>query len=194
MTETVIFALAVIVVVFGASAVTKLRGRRFYRGYVDGLAESGLVAGRALAATAAVLAAGEALVAVVAVAAASYLVAAPPAPSGLASATLAAAVVLTGVLTVGVAMVLRRGTRARCACFGSSASRPLGPPHLVRNVALLVIAVIGLAASIAGTTASSVGAGLVAAAGGVVVGLLAIHLDDLVDLFAASPVRDRAMR
>lgn len=189
-----IFALAVIVVVFGASAVTKLRGRRFYRGYVDGLAESSLVAGRALAATAAVLAGSEALVAVAAVAAASYLVGAPPAPGSLASGALAAAAVLTGVLTAGVALVLRRGTQARCACFGSSASRPLGRPHLVRNAALLVIAIVGLAASVVSTTDSSVGAGLVAAAGGAVVGLLAIHLDDLVDLFAASPAQGRAMR
>jgi hypothetical protein len=194
LTETVLFALAVIIVVFGVSAATKLRRRDSYASYVAGLGESRLVAGRALTVTAAVLAAGEALVALCAVVAAVFLVAAHRAPAGLPMVGLAAAVVLTGILTVGVAMVLRRGTRARCACFGSSAARPLGPPHLVRNAVMLAVAIIGLAASVAGTADIPVGASIVALAGGGVVGLLAVHLDELVDLFAASPASNRATR
>ena len=177
------FALALIVVVFGASAVTKLRSPGSYRSYVAGLAESQLVTGRALTVTAAALAVGEALVAVGATAAAALVAAAPPAPASLPAIALGAAAILTAVLTAGVAVVLRRGTRARCACFGSSASRPLGPPHLVRNAAMLAVAIIGLAATVAGTTDSSAGASVVALTGGGIIGLVAIHLDDLVDLF-----------
>ena len=158
------------------------------------VAKSGLVAGRALTVTAAGLAAGEALAALVAVVAAGLAVAAAGEPAVLLTVALAAAVVLTGVLTAGVALVLRRGVRARCACFGSSAARPLGPPHLVRNVVLLAVAIVGLAASIAGATDAPVGASIVALAGGGVAGLLVTHLDELIDLFAASPAGNRAAR
>jgi uncharacterized membrane protein YphA (DoxX/SURF4 family) len=55
------------------------------------------------------------------------------------------AVVAFGVLavfTVLLAARLREGRRPPCACFGAWSARPLGPGHLVRNAALMVLAVV----------------------------------------------------
>ena len=54
---------------------------------------------------------------------------------------------LTATLTAGVAVVIRRGTRARCACFGAGSTRPLGGAHLFRNLALLAVLAFGLASN-----------------------------------------------
>ncbi len=94
----------------------------------------------------------------------------------------AAAVGLFGVLTAGVAVSLSRGAATPCPCFGA-ASRPVGPPTLVRNGMLIVVATLGLCAALAGSgpirgtgVALAVTAGLVGA-------VLVIQFDDVVDLF-----------
>lgn len=96
-------------------------------------------------------------------------------------------VAFLAVLTLGVALAIRRGTGTRCACFGTS-TRLLGVRHLIRNGFLLATALVALALAV-GSAGSPVGpaAGLVSAAGGAVVALLIIRLDDLVELFL--PVR-----
>jgi hypothetical protein len=214
MTEIVIGILALAGVVFGISAAAKLRGRGAYRDYVAGLGESGLIPGRFLRATAAVLAGAEVLTAVGAAGAGAYALAtsvlgtsalatsaptasAPalsaPALSALAVSALAASVLLgaallAGALSAGVAVVVRRGTRARCACFGSASARPLGGATLVRNLALLVVFAAGFVASVLGLGDAAIAGSLVAVAGGGIAGLLFVHLEDVVDLFSGPPV------
>jgi uncharacterized membrane protein YphA (DoxX/SURF4 family) len=41
---------------------------------------------------------------------------------------------------------LREGRHPPCACFGAWSSRPIGPAHLLRNGALVVLAVVAAAA------------------------------------------------
>ncbi len=201
MSEIIIGVLALAAVVFGTSAAAKLRGRGSYDGYVAGLRESGLIPARRLTMTAAILAGGEVLVAAAAIVAGGFLLTAPPAAgltapvlasampasSVLASTVLAGAVVLTGALSAGIAAVLRRGTRARCACFGSASSRPLGAVHLTRNLALLAVFAAGLLASVLDRHGAAISGSLVAIAGGGITGLLVVHLEDVADLFGAPP-------
>ena len=56
------------------------------------------------------------------------------------SAYLASA--LLGVFTVVIVRRLLDGSRPPCACFGSRSSRPLGAPHVARNVGLLALAAV----------------------------------------------------
>jgi hypothetical protein len=58
-------------------------------------------------------------------------------------------VILVGVMLMGFTIViisnLTRGRHPQCACFGSWSARPLGWRHVVRNAALLALAVVSLA-------------------------------------------------
>ncbi len=57
-----------------------------------------------------------------------------------------AAVASLAFFTAFVAARLREGVRAPCACFGAVTAHPLGPGDLLRNVGLLVLAGLALAA------------------------------------------------
>jgi hypothetical protein len=60
------------------------------------------------------------------------------------------AVVLLALFSGTLARAVRRGSRARCRCFGSR-SRRLGGIHIVRNVLLVIVAMVGaMATSLAG--------------------------------------------
>jgi Methylamine utilisation protein MauE len=87
---------------------------------------------------------------------------------------------LLGVLTVAVAVVVRRGTTVRCRCLGASGT-PLGMHHVARNAALVAAALLGLAGSLStgGFQAPMVAA---AAFAGLFIGLLATRWDDLATL------------
>ena len=56
--------------------------------------------------------------------------------------------VVVGVMLMGFTFViisqLARGRHPQCACFGSWSTRPLGWRHVVRNAALLVLAIVSL--------------------------------------------------
>ncbi|MFE7773486.1 MauE/DoxX family redox-associated membrane protein [Streptomyces sp. NPDC057445] len=92
-----------------------------------------------------------------------------------------AAVLLTA-FTVGLAGVLRWGTRTSCHCFGTTAGM-IAPRHVVRNVLLIATAFAGATASHGGGTAPT--AGLMLTAGvAVVLAFVTVALDDLVGLFA----------
>ena len=56
-------------------------------------------------------------------------------------AAIAAAVMLVA-FTVVIGLRLLDGSRPPCACFGSRSKRPLGAYHLLRNVGLLLLAVV----------------------------------------------------
>lgn len=62
-------------------------------------------------------------------------------------AAAAAAVVLLATLSIGVAWIVHRGLRVRCACFGAATNR-LTTLHIGRNVALAGCAAIALFASL----------------------------------------------
>ena len=103
----------------------------------DGLRETGLVPGRLLPFTAAALCWVEAVTGAGLLAAAALTAVAASGAAPLAETVLAIAAWLTGVLAAGVAS--RRGSQARCACFGAVTSRPLNRAHLLRNLSLLAV-------------------------------------------------------
>jgi hypothetical protein len=174
--------------VFAVSVAGKLRGRRAYRSFRDGLRETGLVPGRLLPAIAAVLCWAEAVIAATLITAGALTAAATPGAKLLAESALAAAATLTAVLASGVAAVVRRGTQARCACFGAGAGRPIGRTHLVRNLTLLAVICAGLAAVMLLTHGRpALAAAAVAAAAGVLAAAVFIRWEDLTELFAPIP-------
>jgi hypothetical protein len=163
-------------VVFAVSAASKVRSAGGQRAFAESLRPLGLLPGRLLAPTALAVTGAEIAVVVG--------LSCAPVVRPVASAAFAVATVLLGVLTSGIALALRRGSSAPCACFGAS-SRPLSRRHLVRNGVLMLIAAggAGLAAVLPPASPeppSLVLAGLV----GAVVALLLIRFDDLVELFA----------
>jgi hypothetical protein len=174
---------------FAASAWSKLRSRAAQKAFAESLrplpfVPSGLVTPVAAAATVAeagiVLGLGAAMVA---------MVGGWPAARPLGVLALALTGALLAVLTAGVALAVRRGTGARCACFGA-AERPMSTRHVVRNGLLLVaagVAVLGLA--VAGDGPLGLAGTAVALPAGAIGALLLIRLDDLVDLFTQVPAR-----
>jgi energy-converting hydrogenase Eha subunit A len=188
MSELILAVLVLTTCVYGTSSAAKLGSRRNYTAFRVGLAETSLVPQRLLRAVAAMLTGVEAAVAAGAAVAAILIGTGLRGARPAAMAVLACAIVLTGALAAGVAVVIRTGTHATCACFGArpgQAGRALGWPHLVRNLALLIVLLTGLAASAAvAVTRPAPAPALVAAATGAVIALLAIMLDDIVALFA----------
>ena len=91
---------------------------------------------------------------------------------------------LLAAFTAAIAIAVRRGRTAPCWCFGVS-STPLGRSHVARNLFLIAVAVLGLAAAAAGGSAVTAAAAL-AAGCGVVAGLLVTRLDDLMSLVRTS--------
>lgn len=156
-------------VVFGWAAVGKLRAFGRVRRQVS---ELGLVPPALVGGTAVLLVGAELVCAIT--------VAIPP-------LRVVGLVLASGLLVAfccGITVVLRRGVRAQCACFGRS-GEPLRPQHLVRNGLLLIVAVGGLV--IAGTVehAAVHGAGVAIAVGvGLVGAALVVEFDDLAELFS----------
>ena len=186
MAELAIAALMTAVVTYGISATAKLRSRRAYRDFRAGLAATALVGRPLTGLVAAMLAAAEAVVA--ALCATALIMAFLPRPAGLAGpaltgAALAGAAALAAVLTAGVAVAVRRGVTAPCACFGSADRSPLSGVHLARNAGLLVVLAAGAASvGLERWPAGPAAAALAAATGGVSA-LLLTRLDDLTALF-----------
>ncbi|MFF7023359.1 MauE/DoxX family redox-associated membrane protein [Streptomyces klenkii] len=106
---------------------------------------------------------------------------------GLAASALA-------VYTLVLAAAVRRGTGAPCRCFGAS-TRPVSGVQLIRNAALLVVTVAGLAAAgLSGDSGSEAvpdAALWVAAGAGGLLGAVLTVFEDLADLFT-EPVRPGA--
>ncbi len=182
-----VFGYAVPAVVFVVSATGKLRNPDGFR---DSLAPLSIVPRRLVRPMAIALTSAE-IVAAVAVCwgVVAALLGRPLAqPIGLTGLVLSA--LLLVVLTAGIAIEVRRGSTAGCACFGVTSHR-LGTRHLVRNALLVVCVVAGLSTyPMVATQTVRPGGALVALAGGLAVALILIRLDDLVDLFAPIPVRD----
>ncbi len=135
--------------VFGFSAGSKLGSAAAYRRFRAALASTGLLPGRprplrsvltaGLAAAESVVALSLAFAAILAV-----IGSGPWVVVSLLALILACA--LAGLLIAGVAVLVRRGVLARCACFGGTASEPIGVVHLARNLTLLAVLLAGLLA------------------------------------------------
>jgi hypothetical protein len=186
MAELVIAALMTAAVTYGMSVGAKLRNGRAYLDFRAGLAGTALVSRRLTGLVAAMLAAAEAVVAALcATALIMAFVPRPDAPArpALTGAALAGAAALTTVLTAGVAVAVRRGVTAPCACFGSGSRSPLSGVHLARNAGLLAVLVAGAASVGLERWPPGPAAGALAAATGGVAALLLTRLDDLTALF-----------
>ena len=55
-----------------------------------------------------------------------------------------AALVLLVAFTGLIALRLARGEHPPCACFGAWSAKPIGPSHLLRNGALIVLSIVAL--------------------------------------------------
>jgi hypothetical protein len=182
MPELATGAAVALAVVFAVSATAKARSADRLRAFAAALRPLGFVPERLLRPAVLAVTAAEAAVVV-------GLVWAPFAAPAVATGAFLLATGLLVALTTGVAVAITRGTGASCACFGA-AERPLSRRHLVRNLALLAIAVggLGLADRLPRGAADLPAAGL-AGLGGALVALLLIRLDDVVDLFAPTAAR-----
>lgn len=193
MPELIFGALAVAAIVYGQSAAAKLRGRRAYHDYQAGLAETALVPRRRLILAAAALVVAETAVTCAACSAMATMLLLPGALV-IAEAALAGALLLTAVLAAGIWLVIRRGTRARCACFGAASFRPLGAVHLTRNLSLLSLMAAGLIGALIGGPGPGrpgLAIAVVAVTGGAIAGLLMIHFEGIIFLF--TPIDSTSM-
>jgi len=163
--------------VFAASFFTKVRGRAAWLSFQSWLARLPLPYVK-LKTTSLAVAATEAIVMVLVIIPATAI-------EGLAvSAALAA------VLTGGLILSLRRGSREPCHCFGSS-SDPLSWQHVARNVLLLTVALAGVACSALRSTASPASGVAMAAFAGLAVALCVLFFTDIVAL--GRPVKATAV-
>jgi hypothetical protein len=163
-------------VVFLAAVTTKVRGATVFGRFADSLVSFAAVRYRWRRPVAVGVVAAEAAV---------------PALLAVPAWTLAGfgwAVLVLAAFTTAIVRSLRRGIRAPCHCFGSSA-RPLGPGHVTRNVALGLAGLVGAVATASAPTGPTPAAVLAAAALGLALAVPVLWLDDLVDLFSVRPSR-----
>lgn len=92
------------------------------------------------------------------------------------------AAVLLGCFSAALVAAIRRGSRASCRCFGASRA-PVGGHQVVRNLALVAVAVVGFVADvvIVDRGYELAGVAVVGVASAVCV-LVVARLDDLVAL------------
>jgi hypothetical protein len=163
--------------VFAASFFTKVRGRAAWSSFQSWLARLPLPYVKQKTTSLAV-ATTEAIVVVLVIIPATAI-------EGLAvSAALAA------VLSGGLILSLRRGSREPCHCFGTS-SDPLSWQHVARNVLLLAVALAGVACSVTRSTGSPASGVAMAAFAGLAVALCVLFFTDIVAL--GRPVKATAV-
>ncbi|TDD42349.1 hypothetical protein E1286_30965 [Nonomuraea terrae] len=160
-----------LVAVFITAAFTKVSGKDAWLAFVRSLRQLKQIPSPLLQPAALAVVAIEAIVAV--------LLLIPVRVAGWIGFALAGCLLLSFTLVIGRA--LSHGNRAPCRCFGAS-STPLGPIHIMRNMMLVCVAVLGLAGASASGTLDAPYA-LLAGAGGLVAGILITALEDIVTLF-----------
>jgi hypothetical protein len=92
------------------------------------------------------------------------------------------ATALLSAFTLAHALVLARGRRVACACFGRS-SAVVGPVSVGRNGALSVLGATGALLVALGHPVATGPVALPAAVAGAALGLLLVNLEELVSLF-----------
>lgn len=157
-------------VVFALALISKVSSRSAWAAFVVSLQRMDVVASAWTRAAA--------VATVVAEAAIVMLALVPVRQAGTVAFVLAAG--LLGALTAAIARVIRRRTAVPCRCFGAS-DTPLSMQHVARNLTLAVIAVLGLAGSLAGGGFQAPMVAVIALAG-VLIGLLVTRWDDLAAL------------
>lgn len=167
-------------VVFGVSAVSKLRTRSQFHAFLRSLQRMKVVPGPLERASAVTVAAAE--VAIV------LLMAFPAKATGIMGFVVALG--LLAVFTAAIVSVIARKIDTTCRCFGKS-DTPLGRQHVVRNLMLMVMAGAGLAGEITGTSAEP-GLLAVAAIAGLLFGGMVTMFDDLVALFRDPTAKPRS--
>ncbi|WP_217211873.1 MauE/DoxX family redox-associated membrane protein [Streptomyces sp. AC550_RSS872] len=168
---------ALLLVVFLAAVAGKARGRAAFAEFASSVVALRLLPRKASRAAAAAVVGTEA--------AAAVLLAFP-------ATALAGFVVAIGLLVAfvtGIVMALRGGRAVPCRCFGASAT-PLGPVHVVRNLALTAVGLAGLAAGLTSSAWPAHAGGVAVTAATAAIGaLILIRFDDLAFLFT-DPKRD----
>ncbi|MFG1923028.1 MauE/DoxX family redox-associated membrane protein [Cryptosporangium sp. NPDC048952] len=183
MQTAVVGLVAALAVIFGVSAFGKARSRAALRGFTTSL-RGWRVVPVPLVGAVAVAVAGLEIVVVAGALAALATSAAGSAWRPFAVGTLGLSAILLAGLSGGIALALRRGPGATCACFGAT-ERPLNAGHLWRDVVLVLACAVGVALAVgAGSHATDPAGTIVATFAGAVVGLLVARLDDLIDLFS----------
>ncbi|MEU4577822.1 MauE/DoxX family redox-associated membrane protein [Nonomuraea sp. ATR24] len=160
-----------LVAVLALAAVAKLRSPRVFAASLAGF---DVVPARLRGPLAVLVPAAELLVAL--------LLALPP----TVTAGFVAATALCLGLTAVPVLVVARGKRVTCACFGASEA-PLGVRHIARNAVLLAAAVTGAAVALTaggGMPPTVPGIVLAVVSAGVLT-VLIVFVDDLASLFAS---------
>ncbi|WET76527.1 MauE/DoxX family redox-associated membrane protein [Amycolatopsis sp. QT-25] len=185
MTAVPIGATALLAVVFGTSVITRTRSSATRRAFVASLRQWRVLPEPLVVPVAFVVTAAECVVVLCLMF--TTATSAMGRSGVVGTIALTGSVVLLTGFTGGMALSMRRGTGGSCRCFGDE-ERPLRLRHLIRNGVLIVVALAGLV----GTSGMSSGDGLLAAGVGALGGLVAVHLDNLVDLFVTSPTVGRS--
>jgi hypothetical protein len=87
--------------------------------------------------------------------------------------------------TATLAVNLRQGATLRCRCFGYDAG-PVRGSHIARNLVLMAVAALGLAAAVTAGPAATAAAVAIALAAGALAGLLVTRWDDLAYVLGGS--------
>jgi hypothetical protein len=159
--------------VFALAAAGKLRSRAAFGEFVESLRAMRLLSGRWIGPAATAVVIGEVLTVV--------LVATPGA---LAAFGFACGAALLTAFAAGIATARRRGARPRCRCFGARGAE-LSGHHVVRNLVLAALALLGLVAAVTDAGGTHPGGLVVAVVTGGLLAVLATAFDDL--LFAVRP-------
>lgn len=156
--------------VFGIALVGKVSSRAAWAAFEDSLREMAVVPETRVAAAARASVTTEFAIVV------GLLV--PATVVGVAAFVVAAG--LLAVFAYVIATVVRRKQAVPCRCFGVS-STPLSALHVVRNVTLIGVALLGAVATTE-TNPAQLSAAVLAGVIGAVIGMLVAALDDLVAL------------
>ncbi|MEV0623444.1 MauE/DoxX family redox-associated membrane protein [Nonomuraea sp. NPDC050404] len=167
-----VFPPVLLVVVFGASSLSKVLRAGAYRDFAASVRDLAPLPARWAPAIAAAVVSAEIVTA--------GLLLTPGYPAGL---VLAAA--LLGAFAAVAVTAGRRGLRVPCNCFGGGAGAgrrlPLGTPHAVRNLLLAAVALAGLFGD-PGVVPGWAGAGLSGVAA-LVCAALVLRFEDIAALF-----------
>jgi hypothetical protein len=96
-------------------------------------------------------------------------------------AGLIAGAVLALALAAGLSVVVRRGSREPCHCFGAS-SEPLSSQHVIRNGLLLALAAAGVVCAVIAGHAPGPAESMLAVIAGLAAALLIIFFGDIAAL------------
>ncbi|MET7469822.1 MauE/DoxX family redox-associated membrane protein [Micromonospora sp. NPDC005686] len=165
----------VLALVFVASAVGKIKSGAAFVAFRKGLADMRVLPKAVVPTVAVAVVVGEIITVV--------LLGLPSAGTGTAGFVLA--IVLLASFTAAIGLVLARGTRVACPCFGGSAV-DFGRRHLVRNGLLLAIGFAGLVGG-ASDAPLALPAVLLSIGGAVVIAVVVVAFEDIAEVLAPSP-------